>query len=108
MIDVLKIRERFANDEFETSYHSEVERYAEGIGMADLEKAISNSIILEEYPNDPRGPSCLLLGYSDEQPIHIVCGLTQINWVRIITVYIPKLPKWIDERTRFKGGGKDA
>jgi len=53
---------------------------------------------------DPRGQSCLILGYSNNRPIHIVCGYTPIKWVRIITVYIPKLPKWINDKTRASGG----
>ena len=59
--------------------------------------------VLEEYVHDSRGPSCLILGYSKGRPIHIVCGYTKTGWIRIITVYIPKAPKWIDEKTRAKG-----
>jgi hypothetical protein len=60
-----------------------------------------NSEILEDYPNDPRGPSCLVLGYAHQgYPIHIVCGRTPRGDLRIITVYLPSLPKWLDERTR--------
>ena len=58
--------------------------------------------------DDPRGPSCLILGYSQNQPIHIVCGHAPMKWIRIVTVYIPKLPKWINERTRAKGGKVNA
>jgi len=31
-----------------------------------------------------------------------------MKWIRIVTVYIPKIPKWIDERTRAKGGKINA
>ncbi|TAK60555.1 MAG: DUF4258 domain-containing protein [Bacteroidetes bacterium] len=85
---------------YEISVHAEKERYAEDISLEDIETAISNSILLEDYTNDPRGPSCLLLGSSEGRPIHIVCGYSPVDWVRIITVYLPKLPKWIDEQTR--------
>lgn len=84
------------------------ERYAEDVSINDLESAIYNGDILEDYTDDPRGPSCLILGYSKNRPIHIVCGHSSTKWIRVITVYIPKLPKWIDERTRAKGGKKDA
>ena len=60
--------------------------------------------MLTNYANDPRGPSCLILGYSQNRPIHIVCGYTSVKWIRIITVYIPKLPKWANEKTRDRGG----
>jgi hypothetical protein len=57
--------------------------------------------IIEEYPNDQRGESCLILGYADETPIHIVCGWRGEKVV-IITVYIPKFPKFINPKTRGK------
>ena len=103
-----EIKEKIRHNEYEISFHGEKERYAEEITIPDLETAILNGEILKDYPADPRGPSCLVLGYSGNRPIHIVCGYTPIKWVRIITVYIPKLPKWIDERTRAQGGETNA
>ena len=55
---------------------------------------------LEDYADDPRGASCLILGYSRGRAIHVVCGWTSANILRIITVYLPKPPKWLDDRTR--------
>jgi len=107
-MEIEAIKEKIRCDEYEISFHAEKERYAEDITIFDLETAISDGEILEEYPDDPRGTSCLVLGYSQNRPIHTVCGHTPIKWIRIATVYIPKLPKWIDERTRIKGGKNDA
>jgi len=101
-VEIKEIQEKVKKEEYEISFHAEKERYAEDIIIPDLETAIYNGEILEDYPNDPRGPSCLVLGYSRNRPIHIVCGYTVAKWVRIITVYIPKPPKWTDERTRAK------
>jgi hypothetical protein len=102
-MDIEEIKEKTKLDKYEISFHAEKERYAEDITISDLETAIYNGEILEDYPNDSRGPSCLVLGYSQNQPIHIICGCALMKWIRIITVYIPKLPKWINERTRAKG-----
>ena len=107
-MDIKEIRGRINAGEYEISFHAEKERYAEDISIADIETAITTGEILEDYPNDPRGPSCLILGYSQNRPIHIVCGYSSFKWVRIITVYLPKPPKWIDERTRGKGGDPNA
>jgi hypothetical protein len=30
----------------------------------------------------------------------VLCGQTPSLRLRVITVYVPSLPKWIDERTR--------
>jgi hypothetical protein len=99
-MNIEEIRSKIELDLYEVSVHAEKERYAENISFRDIETAIANGIILEDYPDDPRGSSCLILGYSEGRPIHIVCGQTPSSWVRIITVYLPKLPKWIDEQTR--------
>jgi hypothetical protein len=107
-MEIEEIKEKIMREEYEISFHAEKERYAEDITIFDLETAISNGEILENYPDDPRGHSCLILGYSQNRPIHIVCGYTSIKWLRIITVYIPKQPKWIDERTRAKRGKSNA
>jgi len=101
-----EVREKVERGEYEISFHAEKERYAEDILIADMEAAVLSGEILESYSDDPRGKSCLILGYSRTRPIHIVCGYTPLKWVRIITVYIPKEPKWINERTRREKGGK--
>lgn len=103
-MDLKEIVEKIKRNEYEISYHAEKERYAEEITLADIENVIANGEIIEDYPEDPRGPSCLILGYSRKKPIHIVCGYTTQKWIRIITVYLPKKPKWINERTRAKRG----
>ena len=103
-MEIEEIKEKIKYDKYEICFHAEKERYAEDITISDLETAISGGEILEDYANDLRGQSCLVLGYSKNRPIHIVCGYTPIKWVRIITVYIPKLPKWINDKTRDRGG----
>lgn len=107
-MEILKVRDKIRKGEYEISVHAEKERYAEDIMIHDIETAVCNGEILEDYPDDQRGPSCLILGYSENRPIHLVCGYTPMEWVRIITVYLPKLPKWLNERTRAKGGKKNA
>lgn len=72
--------------------------------IADVLVSILNGEIIETYPDDPRGYSCLILGKKDDCFIHTVCGFKN-DYLIIITVYIPEPPKWIDERTR---GGKDC
>jgi hypothetical protein len=104
-MEIEEIKHIVKQDNYEISFHAEEERYAEDISISDIETAISKGEILEDYPNDPRGPSCLILGYSNNRPIHIVCGYTTQKWIRIITVYLPKPPKWINERTRRDKGG---
>ncbi len=107
-MDIVEIKEKVKNDEYEISFHGEKERYAEDIALKEIETAVDNGEILEDYPDDPRGPSCLVLGHSENRPLHIVCGCAPEGSVRVITVYVPKPPKWSDERTRAKEGEKNA
>ncbi|HZX35675.1 MAG TPA: DUF4258 domain-containing protein [Thermodesulfobacteriota bacterium] len=101
-MDIEKIKERIISNRYEISFHAEKERYAENIMLSEIEHALLNGKILEDYPDDPRGASCLILGYSKKRPLHIVCGYTTTKWVRILTVYIPKPPKWVNEKIRAK------
>ena len=100
-MDIEWIRQQVRSGNYEFSGHADDERQAERIPIADVEETLLNGEILEDYPNDPRGPSCLVLGHrSPGYPIHVVCGQTPSGRLRLITVYIPSQPKWVDERTR--------
>ena len=100
-MDIEWIKRQIRSGSYEFSGHAEDERQAERISIADVEAALLNGEMLEDYPNDPRGPSCLVLGYGiPGYPIHVLCGQTPSRRVRLITVYIPSQPRWVDERTR--------
>ncbi|MCS6902796.1 MAG: DUF4258 domain-containing protein [Candidatus Bipolaricaulota bacterium] len=88
------IKERVRKNEYLYSFHADEERRNEGLRIAEVEEALLHGQILEDYPNDPRGPSCLVYGSSRGQPIHVVCGRNRSGWLVLITVYIPMMPKW--------------
>lgn len=72
----------------------------EDIPVDDVLRALSDVKVLEEYPEDRRGPSCLVLGYSPVgRPIHVVCATAQPHLV-LITVYEPRPPKWLTPTQR--------
>ena len=100
-MDIEWIKQQVRSGNYEFSGHADDERQAERIPIVDVEGTLLNGEILEDYPNDPRGPSCLVLGHeSPGYPIHVVCGQTPSRKLRLITVYVPAQPKWVDERTR--------
>jgi len=45
------------------------------IYVREMEDALNICEIIENYPDDPRGKSCLVLGFSGEKPIHAVCTI---------------------------------
>ena len=101
-MDIEQVKALIQQRRYKTPHHAEVEREAEAITIDDIKTAILNGELLEDYLDDPRGHSCLMLGTAqDGRPLHIVLTiLAQIEQVLIITVYIPSLPKWLDPRTR--------
>lgn len=57
--------------------------------------------MIEDYPDDPRGPSCLILGFTARgQPLHIQC--TYPPQIAIITAYEPDPQEWRQWRIRLE------
>ena len=73
------------------------------IKAEDLEQAVKTGTIIEDYPEDRRGPSCLILGFVGKRPLHMVCGRLDADEILIITAYEPDLVEWeSDWKTRKK------
>ena len=102
------IQERANKNEFQLTGHAHKERQEDAIKAEEIRRALMNAEILENYPDDPRGPSCLVLGYSRGRAIHVVCGRTKGDWLLVITVYLSGPSKWINARTRTKRGDNDV
>ncbi len=95
------IKKQVESGNYETTHHAEKEREEESISLIDIKNAIINGQIIENYPNDPRGKSCLINGKSmDDKPIHAVCGYEEDKPIRIITTYRPQKPKWVSPTKR--------
>jgi hypothetical protein len=95
------IKSQVKSGNYELTIHADDERINEELTFAELEEALTEGDVIEDYPDDPRGASCLLLGHTkQDKPLHIVCGKTNLRRLLLITVYIPQLPKWLDPRTR--------
>lgn len=100
-MDIARVKALVRQRRYKTSHHAEVEREAETITIDDIKTAILEGELLEDYPDDPRGHSCLMLGTTEDgRPLHIVLTILDQEEVLIITVYVPTLPKWLDPRTR--------
>ena len=71
------------------------------ISTAEVRQVVSTGEIIEDYPDDPRGHSGLMLGHgNDRRPIHVVCA-PKAEYLAIITAYLPSPDAWINDfRTR--------
>ena len=73
------------------------------ISTSDVHKVIKEGEIIEDYPEDARGHSCLMLGSGlNGNPIHIVCS-PKDSYLAVITAYIPDQNQWEKNfKTRIK------
>jgi hypothetical protein len=62
--------------------------------VAEVRTVVEREELVEDYPEDVRGHSCLILGYKpDDTPIHVVCS-PKDDYQAVITAYIPNLEEW--------------
>lgn len=101
MID--ELRKKIEADQFEFSRHAVDQSILRRISMQEVREAIANSEIIEDYPDDKYGPSCLIFGTTiGERPLHIQCSYPSRPLVKIITLYEPDPERWIDSKRRVK------
>ena len=87
------------------TFHATNEMNAEDemITTDEINFVIFNGEVIEDYPEDKRGHSCLMFGMpNNKRPVHVVCAPKE-DYLAIITAYIPSLEKWeTNFRTRRK------
>jgi len=102
-MDQSKIRDLVQAGKYEFSQHAEKEREEDQIRVEELEAALKNCEVVEDYPQDRRGASCLVLGFAGSRPIHAVCSIkSDPDELFLITVYDPSRHswKWMDNYRR--------
>lgn len=64
------------------------------ISTAEVHHVLITGDAIEEYPEDPRGPSALLLGFGPGgRAIHVVAAPKE-EYVAVITAYVPDAAIW--------------
>lgn len=76
-----------------------------GLTVEQLDAAICDDApeVIEDYPEDQRGPSCLILGWADmARPLHVLIGYGDEpgSYIDVITVYEPDEKQWYNHRRR--------
>lgn len=68
----------------------------------EVKRVIFDGEIIENYPEDSRGHSCLIFGFGNEaRPVHVVCSPKEDS-LALITAYLPDKDKWCtDFKTRL-------
>ena len=71
------------------------------ISVQEIREAIGTGKVIEDYPDDKYGPSCLVLGFAvSGRMIHIQCSYPDGTLIKIITVYEPDPNEWIGYERR--------
>ena len=73
------------------------------ISILEIEDAILNGKIIEIHQNLKRGRSALVLGYSRQKPIHVMCTDGKNDWLVVLFAYVPRTPIWDDPKHRKQG-----
>lgn len=96
-----EIREKISVGQFEFSKHAVDQSILRHITLQELREVITGGEIIEDYPDDKYGPSCLIFGYTQAgRPLHIQCSYPSRPLVKIITLYEPDANLWVDFKVR--------
>src|SRR5258706_6525728 len=99
---ILNVVEQSRIQVSDNGYHELVD---DNILLRDVLASISDAVIIEDYPDYPKGP-CVLVLQRDKQgkPIHIVWGISKNNsfCAILVTAYRPDPARWSDDFIRRK------
>jgi hypothetical protein len=67
------------------------------ISAPEVRDVVAGGEVIEDYPEDARGHSCLILGHgAGGRPIHVLCA-PKTDFLAIITAYPPDPDAWSDD-----------
>ena len=96
-----QLRSKFVEDQFEFTKHALDQSIIRGITVQEIREAMANGEVIEDYPDDKYGPSCLVFGMTKSgRVLHIQCSYPSREIIKVITLYQPVLEQWIDYKVR--------
>jgi hypothetical protein len=94
------IKEQVEKGNYQLKLHAVERASIRGIDPLEVKETLLNGEIIEDYPEDKRGHSCLVYGKTRiGKDIHVLCG-TAYDILWIITVYEPDPEEWVNPKTR--------
>lgn len=101
MKQIGQIKTELEAGRFSFSLHAFERAVERNIGDQEIREAGAGALIIESYPDDKYGPSCLLLGFTRTgRPLHIQVPLAETPGVKIVTIYEPNLDEWVGYAVR--------
>jgi len=100
MVEFIERMRQFASERrLCVTLHARKEMDADSVGIEALAQALASATaeIIEDYPEDQRGHSHLILAWLEgEEAVHVCCALHESELV-IITVYRPDTQEWTQD-----------
>jgi Domain of unknown function (DUF4258) len=101
MKSLREIKQQLQAGSFEFTRHALKRAIERNISEKEIKEAGLTIEVIEDYPDDKYSPSCLLLGFTQEDRIlHIQVSTVDSDLVKIITLYEPDSDQWISYRER--------
>jgi len=98
-----KVRDLVSAGEIRISEHGYDELAEDGLTAREVLQGIESAVVVEEYPNYPKGP-CILMLQKDKRglPIHVVWGIPKGHNkpAVLVTAYRPDPDQWDESFTR--------
>ena len=95
-----RVRDQARTNNVRITQHAQQEMTDEGISLDEVLEAISDGQVVEDYAQHRRGACCLLYGRTRAgRDVHVVCTTDRPTLI-IVTVYEPRLPKWVTPTQR--------
>ena len=96
-----EIQEKIEAEQFEFSKHAVDQSIIRRISVQEIREIFADAEVIEDYPEDKYGPSCLIMGKTREgRPLHLQCSYPSRPLIKIITLYEPDPDLWIDFKMR--------
>lgn len=90
-----EIRDKIYNSQYEFSKHALNQSILRRISVQEIKDVIQTGQIIEDYPDDKYGPSCLISGVTQmNRRIHVQLSYPSRPIIKIITVYEPDSSRW--------------
>jgi len=104
-----EIRQKVADEQFEFSKYAVDQSLLRQVQVQEVREVIANGQVIEDYPNDKYGSSCLISGLTQaRRPIHVQCSYHSRPLVRIITLYEPEPQRWDEDFTQRRNRDDDS